>query len=81
MDWSTHFPAFVASDQSDAKVGKPPAMVREVEVADVGCGFGGLLVALAPLLPDKLMIGMCIFSLQHVSLLSMLSRIFCSRLI
>jgi tRNA (guanine-N7-)-methyltransferase len=32
-------------------------MNRQVEVADIGCGFGGLLVALAPRLPDKLLLG------------------------
>lgn len=32
-------------------------LVKEVEVADIGCGFGGLLVALAPKLPDKLLLG------------------------
>lgn len=26
--------------------------------ADVGCGFGGLLVRLSPMYPDKLMVGM-----------------------
>lgn len=25
--------------------------------ADVGCGFGGLLIRLSPLYPDKLMVG------------------------
>ncbi|KAJ1929725.1 tRNA (guanine-N(7)-)-methyltransferase (tRNA(m7G46)-methyltransferase) [Tieghemiomyces parasiticus] len=29
-----------------------------VEFADIGCGYGGLLVALAPLFPDTLMLGM-----------------------
>jgi len=28
------------------------------QFADIGCGFGGLLIALAPLFPDTLMIGM-----------------------
>ncbi|KAH9995738.1 putative methyltransferase [Russula vinacea] len=28
------------------------------EFADVGCGFGGLLIALAPLYPDTLMLGL-----------------------
>ncbi|EMD33283.1 hypothetical protein CERSUDRAFT_126066 [Gelatoporia subvermispora B] len=45
FDWSAHYPAFVGS-------GKTP------EYADIGCGFGGLLVALAPLFPDKLVLGM-----------------------
>jgi tRNA (guanine-N7-)-methyltransferase len=33
-------------------------MSKVVEVADIGCGFGGLLVALSPLLPDTLMLGL-----------------------
>ncbi|KAI0059184.1 putative methyltransferase [Artomyces pyxidatus] len=45
VDWNTHYPAFAAS-------GKTP------EFADVGCGFGGLLIALAPLYPDTLMLGL-----------------------
>ncbi len=31
---------------------------QDVEVADIGCGFGGLLVALAPKLPNTLLLGM-----------------------
>ncbi|OMJ17167.1 tRNA (guanine-N(7)-)-methyltransferase [Smittium culicis] len=31
---------------------------KAVEFADIGCGYGGLLVALAPLYPDTLMLGM-----------------------
>ena len=31
----------------------------KVDVADIGCGFGGLLVALAPKLPESLILGMC----------------------
>ncbi|KAI0076486.1 putative methyltransferase, partial [Panus rudis PR-1116 ss-1] len=45
MDWDVHYPAFAGS-------GKAP------EFADVGCGFGGLLIALSPLFPDTLMLGM-----------------------
>jgi tRNA (guanine-N7-)-methyltransferase len=44
VDWAMHYPAFAGS-------GKKP------EFADVGCGFGGLLIALAPLYPDTLMLG------------------------
>jgi tRNA (guanine-N7-)-methyltransferase len=44
LDYSAHYPRF----HSDAKV----------RFADVGCGFGGLLVSLSPLFPDTLMIGM-----------------------
>ena len=35
--------------------GAPAPLVR---FADVGCGFGGLIVSLSPLYPDKLMVGM-----------------------
>ncbi|KAK4687290.1 tRNA (guanine-N7-)-methyltransferase, partial [Tremellales sp. Uapishka_1] len=46
MDWQPHFPAFY------------PSPTAKVEWADVGCGFGGLLTALAPLFPETLMLGM-----------------------
>jgi tRNA (guanine-N7-)-methyltransferase len=35
-----------------------PAPATAVEWADVGCGFGGLLMALAPQFPNTLMLGM-----------------------
>lgn len=44
MDWDVHYPAFAGSEKTP-------------EFADVGCGFGGLLIALAPLFPDTLMLG------------------------
>jgi tRNA G46 methylase TrmB len=44
IDWSSHYPAFSGT-------GKVP------EIADIGCGFGGLLIALAPLFPDVLILG------------------------
>ena len=64
MDWSAHFPAYVVP----GPLSKPLAdgilseaairpLVKPVTVADVGCGFGGLLVALSPLLPDVLILG------------------------
>jgi tRNA (guanine-N7-)-methyltransferase len=50
MDWSLHYPNyFPAKDGQDLK---------QVEWADVGCGFGGLLMALAPQFPDTVMLGM-----------------------
>ncbi|KAF9650255.1 putative methyltransferase [Thelephora ganbajun] len=45
VDWAEHFP----NHSSNAKA---------PEFADVGCGFGGLLVALAPLFPESLMLGL-----------------------
>jgi tRNA (guanine-N7-)-methyltransferase len=35
-----------------------PKLTEEVEVADIGCGFGGLLFALAPKMPETLILGM-----------------------
>ncbi|KAG2340638.1 putative methyltransferase, partial [Suillus weaverae] len=43
IDWTTHYPAFA---------GQRPSF------ADIGCGFGGLLIALAPQFPDNLIIGL-----------------------
>ena len=54
-----HYPAFAGSEK------KP-------EFADVGCGFGGLLIALAPLYPDTLMLGTYARFLNHASLCSCL---------
>lgn len=65
MNWDVHYPAFADS-------GKTP------EFADVGCGFGGLLIALAPLFPDTLMLGkafiMHIFKKKKIPCLIMFVR-------
>ncbi|KAL3480596.1 putative methyltransferase-domain-containing protein [Aspergillus californicus] len=58
MDWSTHFPAFVNPDPTQTNLSGARKLLRNVEVVDIGCGFGGLLVGLAPVLPDTLMVGM-----------------------
>lgn len=58
MDWSTHYPAFISPKQDTEAGHHPPQMSKQVEIADIGCGFGGLLIALSPLFPDTLMIGM-----------------------
>jgi tRNA G46 methylase TrmB len=54
MDWSTHYPKFFDYDGKSAEG-------KKVEWADVGCGFGGLLMSLAPKFPDTLMLGMLVF--------------------
>lgn len=51
MDWPAHYPGFLRTE--GASTGTP-----RVEIADIGCGFGGLIVALSPLMPTTLMIGM-----------------------
>lgn len=45
MDWTQIYPSFKNKD-------------ARVTIADVGCGFGGLLVDLAPLFPQELILGM-----------------------
>lgn len=57
MDWSTYYPTFKASETEENGT-RSIQMRKDVEVADIGCGFGGLLVALAPKLPDTLLLGM-----------------------
>lgn len=52
MNWGTIFPRFF-----DAKTGASKGK-GVVEFADVGCGFGGLLMQLAPLFPETLMLGL-----------------------
>lgn len=57
MDWAEHFPAFVDESAPEDPSG-PRRLKQDVEIVDIGCGFGGLLMALAPLLPDRLMLGL-----------------------
>ena len=65
MDWHVYYPAFVVqqaqtteeSALTDVAPHRIISLSKEVTVADIGCGFGGLLVALAPKLPDELLLG------------------------
>lgn len=57
MDWSSHYPAFVDADPAKTNLNDSRKLTKDVEVVDIGCGFGGLLVGLAPLLPETLMVG------------------------
>jgi len=57
MDWSFHFPQhFEPRHLTEENLER--LMPKRVEFADIGCGFGGLLITLAPLYPDTLMLGM-----------------------
>ncbi|KXX81569.1 tRNA (guanine-N(7)-)-methyltransferase [Madurella mycetomatis] len=71
MDWSSLYPDYVVEEAEDQEAAapdtvpgrevardKPKRLSKEVEVADIGCGFGGLLVALAPTMPDTLILGL-----------------------
>lgn len=71
MNWSSMYPHYVEEDgpadqtptdpetlpDQDSAVVKPKRLTQDVEVADIGCGFGGLLIALAPALPNTLILG------------------------
>lgn len=67
MDWASLYPAY-AMNNAEEKGTDDELLEREqgsctralskpVEVADIGCGFGGLLFALAPKLPNTLLLG------------------------
>ncbi|XP_076450124.1 tRNA (guanine-N(7)-)-methyltransferase-like isoform X1 [Babylonia areolata] len=55
MDWTPYYPAYFTpnADSGDSVTESN----KQVEFADIGCGYGGLLVALSPLFPDTLMLG------------------------
>ncbi|KAM6550064.1 hypothetical protein CsatB_021740 [Cannabis sativa] len=51
VDYSTHYPQlFPSSERSEGS--------KKIQFADIGCGFGGLLISLSTLFPETLMIGM-----------------------
>ncbi|KAL6434477.1 hypothetical protein ACFW04_006103 [Cataglyphis niger] len=50
MDWSTLYPQYFSNNTEETQ--------KRVEFADVGCGYGGLLVALSPMFPNNLILGM-----------------------
>ena len=60
MDWSTYYPAFIRAKASDNDATSPALTptAPHPTIADVGCGFGGLLLALAPLFPNDLILGL-----------------------
>ncbi|KAK5115973.1 tRNA (guanine-N(7)-)-methyltransferase (tRNA(m7G46)-methyltransferase) [Meristemomyces frigidus] len=73
MNWSTHYPAFVATTATPASIPEAddraartedaneyghPTLTQPISIADIGCGYGGLLFALAPLHPSTLLLGL-----------------------
>ena len=66
MDWSRHYPSLISGPGStqDATYGQntnatdQKPTTRQVEIADIGCGFGGLLFALSPKRPSTLILGL-----------------------
>ncbi|XP_012587728.1 PREDICTED: tRNA (guanine-N(7)-)-methyltransferase [Condylura cristata] len=63
MDWSELYPEFFtppaqAQSHDDPKDESGKGARAQVEFADIGCGYGGLLVKLSPLFPDTLILGL-----------------------
>lgn len=54
--YSRHFPHFFPTDKDHTDESNLNA--PKIRFADIGCGFGGLLVNLSTMFPDTLMIGM-----------------------
>lgn len=58
MDWGKYYPEYVSgATGEEASSSQPRPLKQDVEIVDIGCGYGGLLVALSPILPNKLMLG------------------------
>lgn len=51
VDYSLHYPQLSTSSTDGHDL-------RKIEFADIGCGFGGLLISLSTIFPGTLMIGM-----------------------
>nr|XP_033795857.1 tRNA (guanine-N(7)-)-methyltransferase isoform X2 [Geotrypetes seraphini] len=64
MDWAEYYPEFFKPLNPDIKhddgkdLTEASTPKAQVEFADIGCGYGGLLVELSPLFPDTLMLGL-----------------------
>lgn len=56
-DHSLEYPAEPSSLDLDSLYPMFQATGMSPEFLDVGCGFGGLLIALAPMFPDTLILG------------------------
>ena len=68
MDWASLYPSYAVEGKKPTETGshdmkaddgstEVKALTKNVEIADIGCGFGGLLFALAPKFPDTLILG------------------------
>ncbi|XP_046618110.1 tRNA (guanine-N(7)-)-methyltransferase isoform X4 [Neodiprion virginianus] len=55
MDWGQLYDAYFHDPKNEGTESLPS---KQVEFADIGCGYGGLLVTLSTMFPDKLILGM-----------------------
>jgi tRNA (guanine-N7-)-methyltransferase len=63
MDWSNLYPEFIDSgftekEQRKSSEQKLNMLKKNVEIADIGCGYGGLLFALSLQMPETLILGL-----------------------
>ena len=70
VPWNQHYPAYLGpgnvptalatapSASSSSSTPDQRAPLAEVRIADIGCGFGGMSVALSEIFPDKLVLGL-----------------------
>jgi hypothetical protein len=66
MDWSVHYPRYFAPLPADdaSRAAASPGVVAgdadgpQVEILDVGCGYGGMLIELSTMFPGVLSLGM-----------------------
>lgn len=69
VKWNEHYPFYlgpnnvplppaVAAASSSSSTSFQRSPLAEVRIADVGCGFGGMTVALGEIFPDKLVLGL-----------------------
>lgn len=85
MDWASLYPSYAVEDKNqpkpklkshdndeEEKGTSVKALTQNVEIADIGCGFGGLIFALAPKFPDKLILGAllcpCSLNAKHTNI-------------
>lgn len=71
MDWASLYPSYEIEDQgalakSEGDLSARPKLSKKVEIADIGCGFGGLLFGLASVFPETLILGTCCFSSMFI---------------
>lgn len=54
MNWNTHYPEYFAPDGSHL----PGKEDKQVDFLDIGCGYGGLSIALSQMFPSSTILGM-----------------------
>ena len=58
MRWDNHFPIPLSTATATAAAAAADGVAAGPDFVDMGCGFGGLTVALATAFPDRLTLGM-----------------------